>query len=241
MRALAATLLLLALGLAGPAFAEDDELDADDLKRRGHMLYGNTSLRLLGAGHYQSGTNPTQQGPGQFSRFTFGVAFEGGYLGLFTSLGTLQGVEVRVAAGFSLAERYVEPPAMEPKAGLLLRADALWLFVPRFLRFNTWRVAALTGVGVEVDGARWSDAWRAFANLGLRLQVFFSKEASASLSWLWMPGTLNRSFTLRTHHVELVLAIESVHVGLRGQLDLTGSVEGPGLAWQGGLVAGYAF
>lgn len=240
MRALAISAITVVLGVAAPALA-DDELDADDLKRRGHMLYGNTGLRIIGAGHFQSGINPTGPGSGLYSRFTFGLAFEGGYLGLFTSLGTLQGVEVRVGAGFGLPPRYVEPPATEPKAGLVLRADALWLFIPRFLRFNTWRVAALTGVGLEVDGARWSDTWRAFANLGLRLQLFFSTEASASLSWLWMPGTLNRSFTLRTHHAELLVAIESVHVGLRGQLDFTGTDQGAGLAWQGGLIGGYAF
>ncbi|MBL8919630.1 MAG: hypothetical protein JNJ54_12255 [Myxococcaceae bacterium] len=240
MKALTAIVLAGALGIAAPALA-DDELDADELRRRGHMLYGNTGLRIIGAGHFQSGTNPTETGAGIYSRVLFGLAFEGGYLGLFTSLGTLQGIEVRVAAGFALPPRYAEPPTLEPKAALLLRADALWHFVPRFLRFNTWRVAALTGLGLEVDGNRWSDTWRAYANLGLRLQVFFSKESSASLSWLWMPGTLNRTFTLRTHHAELLVAVESVHVGLRGQLDFTGSTAGAGLAWQAGLVAGYAF
>lgn len=71
--------------------------------------------------------------------------------------------------------------------------------------------------------------------------MFFSKEASLLLGWSWMPGTLNKAFTLRTHHGELGLAFGQVHLGARLQLDLTGTVVGAGLAWQGALVGGYAF
>lgn len=141
------------------AFAED-ELSADDLKARGHQVYGNTSFRLVGFGAYQAGNNPTHPGAGAFTRVSFGAAFEGGYLGLFTSFGTLQGLEFRLAAGYALAEQYADPPNTPGTGGLLLRPEARWLFSPRFLRFNDWRVLAVAGVGLELDGARWSDTWR---------------------------------------------------------------------------------
>lgn len=227
---------LLLVCLALPALADD----VDTLKRRQHLLWGNTSLRLEGLGAWQSGVNPSQPGLGQYSRFTFGVGAEGGYLGLFTSLGTLQGLEGRVALGYGLPEQYTNPASTPGTGGVFLRAEAHWLFCPRFLRFNDWRVLALTGVGLEVDVGRWSDAWRAFAVLGLRGQLFFTETTSLSLTWGWMPGTLNQTFTLRAHQVEVLLALDAFHLGLRGQLDLAGSAAGPGVAWLGGLVAGYA-
>lgn len=237
--------LLLRLGLvsallAGAARADDDD-DEGVLRRRAHQVYGHTSFRLVGLGMYEAGTNPTHRGTGAFSRFTFGVAFEGGYLGLYTRLGTLQGIEFRVSAGYSLAERYAEPPEQPGSGGLLLRPEAAWVFSPRFLRWNSWRVLALAGLGLELDGARWSDTWRAFATLGLRLQVFFSDETSVSLGWRWMPGTANGTFLLRTHGAELVVALDQLHLGARGQFELTGSTAGPGVSWQLGLVGGYAF
>lgn len=226
---------------AGLAWADEDDLDASTLRERGHLLYGNTAARVVGVGSYQTGFNPTHFGAGAFTRVSFGAAFEGGYLGLFTSLGTLQGIEFRVTAGYSLAEQYAEGEKTPGSGGLLFKPEARWLFCPRFLRFNTWRVMAATGIGLELDGARWSDTWRAFAHLGLRLQAFFSKESSVSLEWGWMPGTLNKEFTLRRHQAELTLAFGQVHVGGRLGIDLTGTVVGAGVAWQGSLVGGYAF
>lgn len=233
-----------ALGLLCLLFATAAAADEDDegmLRARAHKLYGNTSFRLVGLGTWETGTNPTHRGAGAFSRFSFGVAFEGGYLGLYTGLGTLQGIEFRATVGFSLAERYAEAPETPGSGGLLLRPEAAWVFSPRFLRWNSWRVLALAGLGLELDGARWSDTWRAFATLGLRLQLFFSDEASLSLGWRWMPGTANGALLLRTHGAELVVGFGQVHVGARGQVELVGTATGPGLSWQLGLVAGYAF
>lgn len=229
-------LLLMVLGTA--AFAEDDE---GTLRERSHKLYGNTSFRLIGLGQYQSGTNPGHPGAGGYSRFSFGFAFEGGYLGLYTQFSTLQGIEFRATFGYSLAERYTDPPETPGSGGLLLRPEAAWIFSPRFLRWNDWRVLALAGLGLELDGARWSDTWRAFATLGLRLQLFFSEDDSLSLGWRWMPGTANGALLLRTHGAELVVAFGSLHLGARVQLDLAGTTSGPGLAWQVGLLGGYAF
>jgi hypothetical protein len=237
-----ARLLALAVVLlGGAAFADDDDEDEATLKERGRNLYGSTTVRVAGLVTYQAGTNPSHQGAGAFSRFGFGASFEGGFLGLFTSLGTMQGIEFRVALGYSLAERYVEPPETPRSGGLLLRGEARWIFAPRFLRSNAWRVMALTGIGLEVDGARWSDTWRAFATLGLRLQLFLSKESSVALGWSWMPGTANGSLLLRNHQAELLLAFGNVHLGARGQLELVGSAAGPGLTWQLGVLGGYAF
>lgn len=235
---MSARLAMLALLLSRVALADDDE---GTLRERSHKLYGNTSFRLVGLGQYQAGTNLGHQGTGAYSRFDFGVAFEGGYLGLYTQYGTLQGIEFRATFGYSLAERYAEPPETLGAGGLLLRPEAAWIFCPRFLRFNQWRVLALAGLGLELDGARWSDTWRAFATLGLRLQIFFSDDDSLSLGWRWMPGTANGALLLRTHGAELVLALGQVHLGARAQLDLAGTSAGPGLAWQLGLLGGYAF
>lgn len=230
---------LLCLLVAGVAAADDD--DEGVLRERAHKVYGNTSFRIVGLGQYQAGTNPTHRGAGAFSRFSAGVAFEGGYLGLYTALGTLQGIEFRATFGYSSAERYTEAPETPGTGGLLLRPEAAWVFSPRFLRWNAWRVLALAGLGLELDAARWSDTWRAFATLGLRLQLFFSDDTSLSLGWRWMPGTANGALLLRTHGAELVVALGQVHLGARGQLELVGSANGPGLSWQLALVGGYAF
>jgi len=233
-------LLLVAVLLGGSSFADDDE-DEATLKERGRNLYGSTRIRVAGLVTYQAGTNPSHRGAGQFSRLGFGASFEGGFLGLFTSLGTMQGIEFRAAVGYSLAERYVDPPETPKSGGLLVRAEARWIFSPRFLRHNSWRVMALTGIGLEADGARWSDTWRAFATLGLRLQLFLSKESSIALGWSWMPGTANGGLLLRNHQAELLLAFGNVHIGARGQLELAGTTVGPGLSWQLGVLGGYAF
>ncbi|MER2561115.1 MAG: hypothetical protein ABTQ32_10365 [Myxococcaceae bacterium] len=235
---MSARLVTVSLLLLASAARADDE---GTLRERSHKLYGNTSFRLVGLGQYQAGTNPGHPGTGSYSRFGFGFAFEGGYLGLYTQLGTLQGIEFRATFGYSLAERYAEPPETPGAGGLLLRPEAAWIFCPRFLRFNEWRVLALAGLGLELDGARWSDTWRAFATLGVRLQVFLSDEDSLSLGWRWMPGTANGALLLRTHGAELVVALGQVHLGARAQLDLAGTATGPGLAWQLGLLGGYAF
>lgn len=233
-------LLLLGALFAATAFADDDD-DESLLKERGRHLYGNTALRAAGLLSYQSGSNPSHRGAGEFSRVGFAFSFEGGYLGLFTSLGTMQGIEFRVAAGYSLAERYVEPPETPGSGGVLFRAEARWIFAPRFLRWNAWRVLAQTGLGLELDGARWSDTLRAFATLGLRLQLFFSRTSSVSAGWSWMPGTANGALLLRNHQAELLFAFGNVHLGARGQLELAGTPAGPGLSWQLSALGGYAF
>jgi hypothetical protein len=231
-------LLVVGVLLSTGALADEDEAT---LRDRAHKVYGHTTLRILGQGHYQAGSNPSHAGTGAYSRVSFGLAIEGGYLGLFTQFATLQGIEFRALIGYSLAERYLEPPETPGAGGLLLRPEAAWVFSPRFLRWNAWRVLALAGLGLELDGARWSDTWRAFATLGVRLQVFVSDEAMVSLGWRWMPGTGNRALLLRTHGVELEVALGAVHLGARAQLDFAGSASGPGLAWQLGLLGGYAF